>query len=166
MTDSRDNEPLLTDVLGEGVAGDFRERLLGETLRLARRRRRFRHARRAGSFLVLAIGVCLLAWQISVPPSKPARSNLHAKPYEIVITRPLASTAWIETRPMARVRLVASAPIGKVITTAAAGRRVPEISDDDLLALAAPKAAVLVRLGPHLAELVFADPADQETLVR
>jgi hypothetical protein len=38
-----------------------------------------------------------------------------------------------------------------------------EIGDDELLALAEPKPAALVRLGPHTAELVVLNATDGET---
>ena len=56
------NDRLLADVLNEGVAADFREGLLNETLRLARRRRGFRQVRRAASALAVLVGVGLLVW--------------------------------------------------------------------------------------------------------
>ena len=47
MNRPTDNERLLDDMLSEAVPADFREALLGETLRLACRRRRWRQTRRA-----------------------------------------------------------------------------------------------------------------------
>jgi hypothetical protein len=64
----------------------------------------------------------------------------------------------IETQPFAASGLVASAPSPSVarISTRPEDREYREIDDATLLALAGTNAAVLVRLGPHSAELVFA----------
>jgi hypothetical protein len=40
-----------------------------------------------------------------------------------------------------------------------------ELDDDELLALL-PSPALLVRRGPHLADLVFADPKGEQVLLR
>lgn len=162
MNDSRETERLLTEVLGEGAAADFRQSLLDETLRLARRHRRLRQVGRAVAALAVLAGLGLLVWQrlpsgSSVPPTKP---------YALVRTRPLPPAAWVMTKPLGPESLVASVATADVVTTAAAGVAIREMNDDELLTLAAPKAAVLVRLGPHMAELVFADPAAQEALMR
>lgn len=162
MNDPREIERLLADVLGEGVG--FRDGLLHETLRRARRRRRFRQARRAAPVLGLAIVLGVLAWRFF--PAGPGPLHAPARPYEIVHTRPLAPAACAGTKPMAPGCVVASVTTADMVSTAAASGRVREISDEDLLALAAPKAVVLVRLGPHSAELIFPDPADREALVR
>ena len=64
MNRPTDHEHLLADVLaGEDGAG-FREALLSETLRRARRRRHFRQARRAVPVVAGIVGLCLLVWQI------------------------------------------------------------------------------------------------------
>lgn len=159
MTDSRHNERLLNDVLGEGIAGDFREGLLGETLRRARRRRQFRQARKALPVLAAVAAAGLLLWHESVPG--PRRASLSAKPYALVLTQPLAPAAWVNTQPLSPASQVASGPTANVIVTAVAGIKVRNITDEELLALA-PKPAALVRFGPHAAELVFVSQQDGE----
>src|ERR1039457_506831 len=67
MNHETDNEQLLADVLAEAAPTDFREALLGETLRLARRRRRWRQTRRAAALLV-ALGLLAVLVRQNLPP--------------------------------------------------------------------------------------------------
>jgi hypothetical protein len=150
------NERLLADVLGEGIPADVRDGLLHETLRLVRRRRRFRQGRRAASALAVMVGLGLLVWRHSPPGLRLA--SLPIRPYTLVRTQPLPAAAWVATRPFSPANLIASAKTGNIVVTAKAGVPVRELSDDELLALA-PKPAALVRFGPHSAELVLVNLA-------
>jgi hypothetical protein len=145
------NERLLADVLDEGNRADIRGGLLRETLRLVRRRRRFREGRRAASALAVLVGLGLLAWRYS--PPGPGLASLPSRPYTLVRTQPLPPTAWVATRPLSPANVVVSARAGSIVLTAEADVPVRELSDDELLALA-PEPAALVRFGPHSAELV------------
>ena len=152
MNEPGHNERMLADVLGEGVSADFRQGLLDETLRLARRRRRVRQVRGVAVALAVLAVLGLLVWH----PSPTSRSPLTfpAKPYALVRTQPLPTAAWVETKPLPPSSILASSPAENIILTAQAGSAVRQLSDDELLALA-PQPAALVRLGPHAAELVF-----------
>lgn len=163
MNDPGQNERLLADILGEGVAADFREGLLNQTLHLARRRRRFRQMRGAASALAVLVGLGLLVWHQF--PSGRAPESLPAKLYTIVRTQPLPPAAWVSTQPFSPAQLVATTRTSNIVATAGAGTPIREINDDELLALV-PKPAALVRFSPHTAELVFVDPADREALLR
>jgi hypothetical protein len=163
VNDPGQNEHLLADVLGEGIPADVRDGLLHETLRLARRRRRFRQGRRAASALAMLLGLGLLVWHRL--PSHLRPTGFPAKPYTIIRAQPLPPAAWVATRPLSPANLVVSASIGNIIVTTKAGVPVREINDDELLALV-PKPAALVRHGPHLAELVFVNLADRDELLR
>jgi hypothetical protein len=154
---------LLTDVLSEGTAEEFREGLLRETLRLARRRRHFRQARRAASALAVLVGIGLLVWRHVPTVLSPA--SLPAKPYTLVRTQPLTPAAWEATRPLSPANLLVSVRTGSIVVTAKASVPVREINDDELLALV-PKPAALVRHGPHSAELLFVNLADRDELLR
>jgi hypothetical protein len=66
------------------------------------------------------------------------------------------------TRPLAIDQLVASFTNVQRVQTAQGGGQLREIDDDELLALAEPKPAALVRLGPHTAELIVLNSTDQE----
>lgn len=163
MNDPRQTERLLADVLGEGIPADVRNGLLHETLRLARRRRRFRQGRRASSALAVVVGLGLLLWHRFPSNLRPTGSP--AKPYTIVRTQPLPPAAWVATRPLSPANLVVSASIGHIVVTAKTDAPVREINDDELLALVA-KPAALVRRGPHSAELVFVNLADRDELLK
>lgn len=158
MNEPGHNERLLSDVLSEGVAAEFREGLLNQTLRLARRHRRFRQARRAATALAVVAGAGLLVWRHS--PPGPGLASLPNRPYTLVRTQPLPVNAWVVTKPLAPANLIASARTGSIVVTAKTGVPVRVISDDELLALA-PKPAALVRYGPHSAELVLVNLARQ-----
>ena len=152
MNEPPHNERLLTDILAEGSAVGRRDASLGETLRLVRNRRRWRQARRRVYALALeAAGV--LVFRRQVPPRRAGPEA--AKAYVLVRTQPLANAAWVKTRPLAAANLITSGPTAGILTTAGAGQPWQEISDEDLLGLAAPNPAVLVRNGPGPAELVF-----------
>jgi hypothetical protein len=163
VNDPRQNERLLTDVLSEGSSVDFREGLLNQTLRLARRRRHFRQARRAASALAVLVGLGLLVWRHVPTVLSPA--SLPAKPYMLVRTQPLPPAAWVATRPLSPANLLVSVRTGSIVITAKASVPVREINDDELLALV-PKPAALVRHGPHSAELVFVSTVDRDELLR
>jgi hypothetical protein len=163
MNERRPRERLLADVLGEGISADFRQRLLSETLHLARCRRRFRQVRNATPVLALLAALGLLVSH----PFRSVRSPfaLSAKPYALVRTLPLPPAVWVETRPFPASSIVASARTDHIVVTAEAGTRVRDLTDDELLALV-PRPAALVRFGPHSAELVFVNAEDRTELLR
>jgi hypothetical protein len=157
-------ERLLADVLANESEADFREALLSETLGLVRRRRRFRRVSRGAFALAIVAGLGVLVWR-GLPPVA-TRPGTDSRPYALVLSRPLPSSALVITQPFAPGRIIASAPNAEVVQTASSRNIVREIDDAELLALLGPKPAALVRRGPHLAELVFVNPADEEEMVR
>jgi hypothetical protein len=159
MNDRKHNEHLLDDILAEEAPVGFREALLRDTLHLARRRRRFRQVRRATSALAVAAGLFFVVWHSVAPRRGPPEPPA---PYVLVRTHPLSPGVLLESQPLSPGSLVTSAATADVVTTAAAGYRPREIDDEELLALAAPNPVVLVRHGPHQAELVFADLPEGE----
>jgi hypothetical protein len=166
MNHRTDPNRLLAEVLAEAAPADFRAALLAETLRLARRRRQFRQARRAAG--VLAVMTLLAVWmaQQFFPPTavSPARASLIARPvYQLVCTRPLSAGALVSTRKFSDTP--SAVPVAGVaeIATVSGGYHV--INDDELLALLADKPAVLIRTGPQTEELVFANPEDRQKLL-
>ena len=153
---NNERERLLNDILAEpDESGQRRDALLERTLRHVRRRRTVRQLRRAGTALLLVSTIALLVWRVH-PPQGLELVNRQL-PYVLVRTSPLPSSAVVATQPFAPSALVASAPSLNVasITTRPEDREYREIDDAALLALAGTN-AVLVRLGPHSAELVFA----------
>ena len=166
MNERTDNQELLAEVLAEASPADFREAMLVETLRLARRRRQFRQARPAAGFFVLMGLLAVLAAQhFSKPPvgSSPLAKQIVRQSYKLVRTRPLPASALVSTRSFPATGITASVPKVIEVATVSGGFRL--INDDELLALLADKPAVLIRTGPHSEELVFANPEDQKKLL-
>jgi len=166
MSDRRDKETLLKDILAESDRGDLREALLSRTLHLARRHRAFRQARRVGSALGVVAVLGFLVWRLT-PPS-PSGPQYVENQYVLVRTQRMPQSALVETQPLAPASLIASAPSANAATIATRpeDRIYREIDDAALLALAGTggtNAAVLVRLGPHSAQLVFVpEPVRQD----
>jgi hypothetical protein len=163
MNNRTDQESLLAEVLAEASPTDFREAMLAETLRLARRRRQFRQVRQAAGVLAL-IGLLavLVAQQFSRQPdvSMPLAKKNVKQSYELVRTQPLPAGALISTGKFSEAQFAASVSTVVAVVTVSGGFR--QINDNELLALLADKPAVLIRTGPNSEELVFANPEDQK----
>jgi predicted secreted protein len=84
------------------------------------------------------------------------------KPYLLVETQPLPEANIVKTIPLNSVSQINSGSKVSIIATATEPRLAREIDDADLLSLAAPNPVILVRLGPHSAELVFAHTTDAD----
>ncbi len=148
-----ERERLLGDVLAEhDESGALRDALLDRTLLQVKRRRTVRRLQRAGPILLVLPALALLLWGVYLP-----QGNGKA-PYVLVRTEPLPRSALLETQPLAPSAFVASTPSPTLVTltTRPQHRDYREIDDDALLALAGTNAAVLVRSGPHSAQLLFA----------
>jgi hypothetical protein len=158
MNRPTDNEQLFTDALADAGPAGFREHLLGETLRLARRRRQFRQMRRGA----VAVGIIILLalWLMPRNASHRTATEAAVETYQLIETQPLSVSEIVVTQPFAG-QIVASIPTTSVITTAESGDGLRELTDDELLALA-PAPAALVRLGPHSAELVLANQSNSD----
>lgn len=147
-----DQERLLTDVLAEEAGTGFPGALLGETLRLARRRRQIRRVRRwGGALLTVALFATVAIWRTPRPPIAPPSPSQN---YELTLSQPLPATCIIQTHPFAPDQLVVSSAAVGIIRTLTNSALYRELTDDELLALA-PGPAALVRRGPREAELVF-----------
>ena len=144
---------MLSEVLGEAGPAGLREALLSQTLRLARRRRVFRKARRVVSAAALLVALGFVCWPFI--PRNPLRA------YVLVRTQPVPNALVVETRPLSPASVVSSGSNFAAVSTRLEPDGFQEITDAQLLALAAPRPAVLVRLGPQVAELVFAEPKEE-----
>ncbi len=157
MNDPHDRDNLLDDILTEDGAGDLRTVLLNQTLSAVKRRRVMRRVRAAGSVLsvLLLTAVGLLVWH----PHTPSRREAHTreKPYVLVRTATLPEITYLQTTPLGSANLVSSSASPNVVSveTSSNAPIYQDIDDATLLALAAPRPAVLVRLGPHSAQLIF-----------
>lgn len=154
-----DDDPLLSDVLSEGSPVEFREALLDQTLRHARRRRQLRQTRRAASVFAVFGLIALLAWRILSPHSATRLVRSTDTGYQLVRTQPLPPNMVTTTRPLAGQFLAARIAVPVIETARDRGFRV--IDDDELLALVAPRPAALVRFGPGEELLIFANPEDE-----
>jgi len=158
MNNPSDNERLFADALADASPVDFRERLLGDTLRLARRRRHVRQARQAAIAVGIVAALTMWLWPRTNSPKQNPAPVITS--YRLIETQPLPASAIVTTQPFAS-SIVASTPPTSVITTAEARDGLRVLTDDELLSLA-PAPAVLVRLGPHSAELILADQSKSQ----
>ncbi len=151
-----DRNRLLADVLAELDPPGFREELLGETLRLARRRRRVRLFGRAGAALAVAAMLGTLAWRVLLPDGSAAATSPSS--FILVRTAHFPVSAIVATQAFSGVRIETSVLSFALVRTAPANHLLRTIDDDTLLSLVAPRPAALVRLGPDSARLIFATP--------
>jgi hypothetical protein len=154
MKSAPDTNRLLDDVLAETAPADFRGVLLGETLRLARRRRWVRHSRRAAVAVAMACVTGWLVWRGAVPGVATVSSVASC---DIVRTQPLAAAAIVSTSPLDAARPTSAFASVDVISTVPGAGDFRVIDDELLLALAAPRLAALVRVGPGEQELIFVE---------
>jgi hypothetical protein len=162
MDELPNNERLLDDVLAEETDPVFREALLGQTLHLVRRKQRFRKIGRVASGVAVFAALLLMVWNFV-----PSRSNVPTSPvktYTLVRTQALPPAAIVETKPFTDLTTT-STSVMEIILTSASAHEFGVVNDDQLLELV-PASAILVRRGPHTAELVFANPADEQAVVR
>jgi hypothetical protein len=168
MNDRGEQQELLDDVLAESSSPDFRASLLGETLRLARQRRRWRHTRQAGGVLATLILLAIISRQ-NQPENQPEKiSTAHplAKPiavatsYHLVETQPLSAGAMVASVNFPAVKMISSESAVTQIATTGGNFRL--INDEQLLALLMKRPAILIRTGPNSEELIFANPEDQK----
>jgi hypothetical protein len=154
MSRRTDQERLLADVLREETGDGFHETLLGETLRLARRRRQVRLVQRvAGACALLAVTATLALWRRPHAPVMEARPP--AQNYQLTLSQPLPAGCVVSSRPLRADQVVGSMLAASVVHTTTGRYQV--LGDDELLALA-PVPAALVRRGPHEVELVLVSP--------
>ena len=160
MNHATDDDRLLEDVMADGLPPEFRAMLLGETLRQARRRRWARQTRPVAATLAVLAGLAALLWRTASPPSVTREAT--SQSVAIVRSQPLPASRLITTRPLSADHLVGTFASAQIVQTPPADGQVHLIDDAELLALAAPKPAALVRWGSDAPELVFVNPADQQ----
>src|SRR5207237_3958747 len=98
MTDDRNKRRLLTDILAEESEPGLRDAMFGQTLRLVRRKRRFRAVRRVGS----AAAIFMLSTVLAFHFLKPRPPAITMSP-----PRPESGYALIRTQPLTHAMLVA-----------------------------------------------------------
>ena len=159
MSRATDQRRLLADMLAEAEPTGFRDEILGETLRLAGRRRRVRRIGQASTALAVLCLVGTLIWQFIWPGHgilAPKSANC-----AIVRTETLPPNSMVHTQPFAAERVVASVASVDVVHTTPNSGNFRKIDDDELLALVARPAA-LIRVGPHSAKLILLNSEEQK----
>jgi hypothetical protein len=109
-------------------------------------------------------GLLLLVWRFLPSPSNILPAP--AKPYTLVQTQPLPSSAIVETKSFPLANLIVSSSSVHIIATSSDTHYFRDLDDDQLLELVAPSPVMLVRHAPHIAELVFVNPEDREAFLR
>jgi len=153
-------DPLLDDVLTEGVSPEFRNELLERTLRQVRRRKRIRQFNQTLLASTLSVGLLLMVWKAYFPSSHSAKSELPA--LDVVTSHPVAPSMIVGTE-LGAVSLISSSDADLAVVRSQFEEGLfQEINDQELLALLAGRPAALVREAPGRAELLFLDPDDAQ----
>jgi hypothetical protein len=150
-----DAERLLDEVLGEDVSPDFRAGLLTGTLKQARRRKQFRRWNRG--LLMAALVVAAWVWSRKPRTIVEVERAATQKSLEIIMSKPMNPASIIVSSPGLAKEINSSGHGFAIIETDPSIRHFRELDDDQLMALTAGKPSMLVRQGPHEAELLVVD---------
>ncbi|MEO5803174.1 MAG: hypothetical protein ABIR24_06565 [Verrucomicrobiota bacterium] len=159
MKNNFDNDELLKDVLADAAPPSFRDELFARTLQQVRRRKQLR---RTGSALLAtsAVVVALIFFARVLPKAKVAPTRITTNPL-LIHSQPLAANMIVRTD--STIALVnSSSSAGAILKSASAKYLFSVIGDDELFDLLDGRPAILVRRNSFGAELVFANPADQD----
>jgi hypothetical protein len=159
MTRRSDHERLLADALADDMPAEFREALLSDTLQRVRWRKRRRPLQRGALALVCLAMLGLLVKLIL--PRETLRVDVTQPGYRLVRTQPLPAAFIVVSTPWVPDPFAGFVPIVNVVETDA-HRSYDEMSDAELLALVAPRQGALIGCGPSCAQLVFANPGDEQ----
>jgi len=161
MNPDPDKERLLAEVFAEPTPG-LREAALAETLRLAGGRRLRRRLQRTGAALLVAALAAWLWRPQALPPSLVRQPPVVPRNYELVPNAAFPASALVSSVPLAAEQTVGSHDGVDIVHTTASSGRFEAITDDQLLALVAPRPAALVRVGPAFEHLIFLNPEDEK----
>ncbi len=155
MKQPTDNERLLDEVMA-GDAEGFRDASLAGLLQFAQQRRRRRVGYRVVGSL-LALGLAGVVLQNELRPQKTVRElagpGTPPASYRLVVSAPLASAQLVTTAALPAISVVTSDFAPRWVATQP-GNFI-EVGDDELLALALPRVAALVRNDRNGTELLF-----------
>jgi hypothetical protein len=155
MKNDSDYNRLLRDIFDDAAPPAFREELLTRALAEARGRRRTRPLRQGTIALALLVAISWLAW--TQRPVRQFPAPRIASSLNVVTSHSLDPSMLVRTAPGA-LTLIASTPDAvTVLQTQSAAQSFHELSDDELLAMTRGLPTVLVREGPHQAELLIVD---------
>jgi len=130
-------------------AAEFREQLLGETIRRVRRKRRVRSAGRA--LLALVIAALAIWWGLPHRATAPVQVG-RGVPAELQ-----ATVRVVRTSPLSAEQLVTTRQ-ASVVMISSDKSTVALLDDDRLLDLVPGETKLLVWHAPHQAELVIIGP--------
>jgi hypothetical protein len=133
--------------------GDFRETVLNQTLGRVRRRKRVRRMSQMAAMMILTAGLALWIWRPQTPRIAVRLPQPEATGLEMVSSMPLQPDMLVESRQGAVEWISSSVPDMAMVETSLKNRIYQEVNDEELLAFAEGKPAVLLRKGPHEAEL-------------
>lgn len=158
-----DQEQLLNDVLADEPQTGLNAAALDRLLNRARRRRRARQIRRVGSALAI-VAVAMSGFLFRLGLQKPEAKLVHKlvhKPvvspgYKTVTSFALLPEQQVSSLPLSPEQIILSG--GAVTVVKTSGENFESVNDEELLELAKPNIAVLVRRGQHGAELVLVEP--------
>jgi len=154
MNAQPDWKSLVRDVFAEGRPPGGKELWLRESIRLSRRRRLERRVNASIVACALVASSVFLAWKLR--PVHRAEAMAALRNYTLIITKPLAPYAFVETKPLNASYLVTSSMPASVVHTSQG--QFNAIDDAELLAFASPGPVILVRGFGGTEQLVFLDP--------
>ena len=148
----------MREILAEAEPAGFRDALLDKTLHLVRRRRRLKRFRQSAVTLAAVAVGAFLASRMKSSDQEAVAS--HTPAYATVRTASLPALAVVHTQRLDQYWVVASTMGAEVVRTTVISGRFRTIGDEELLALASPRTAALVRMGPTSEKLIFTNPSE------
>ncbi|MEO7299757.1 MAG: hypothetical protein ABI042_14415 [Verrucomicrobiota bacterium] len=158
MKNNLDHDELLEDILADAAPQTFRDDLFARTLQQVRRRKQLGRARNA---LLAASAVVALIFFTRVSPTTKLLPTQIVSNSLLIHSQPLAADMIVRT-DFAVPRVDSSSATVALLKSAPAKDLFRVIGDDELFNLLDGRPAVLVRRNSFEAELVFANPADQD----
>jgi hypothetical protein len=155
-----DPNRLLDDLLAETAPADFRAGLLDRTLKQVRRKQLVRQWGRGTLAAAVVATAGLLVWRAPVPsgqrPATPPPASL------ILVSSQPPDPALMVTSSGGSFSTIATDVATLTVTeTSPANSHVRELDDDQLFELTKGTPTLLVRHGPHDAELLIVDANDR-----
>jgi hypothetical protein len=155
MKNDPEHDRLLDDVLEELAPPDFRAQLLDCTLAQVRRKKQVR--RRNRGLLAAACVACTSIFLFQGRAPVVTKHEPSSGTLVMISTRPFNASMIVESTSGSVAMITSAASRISMIETDPARREFRVLTDDELLALVPGRSAMLVRQGPHEAELLIVD---------
>jgi hypothetical protein len=146
----RPTKQLLDDLLQDAVAPEFRDRLMDETLRHARRRK---YLRRANAIIGVTAVMGILAFTFW--------KNLGTALVSNQIHHPDLNAVPLQQSDLVQIVNTSHDFAPTVVQTGMLGPSCKEIDDGQFLSFLPDKQLALIRIGPHQTQVVFSNPNDE-----